>query len=82
MKDESLLVDDSSNILSDGIDGIGSDMSSVNQISQTVMGSMDEMAAGSQQISQATQMVSELALQTKEAMDTINALIAKFKVQD
>jgi len=80
MKDESTLVDDSSKLLADGIHGIGSDMSSVNQISETVMGSMDEMASGSQQISQATQMVSELALQTKEAMDAINELIGKFRV--
>lgn len=80
MKDESTLVDDSSKQLSDGIDGIGSDMNSVKQISSTIMGSMDEMAAGSEQISKATQMVSDLALKTKEDMDAINGIVNKFKV--
>lgn len=80
MKEESTLVDDSSKQLSDGIDGIGNDMNSVNQISSTIMGSMDEMAAGSEQISKATQMVSDLALKTKEDMDAINGIISKFKV--
>lgn len=80
MKDESTLVDDSSKQLSDGIDGIGSDMNSVSQFSSTIMGSMDEMAAGSEQISKATQMVSDLALKTKEDMDAINGIISKFKV--
>ena len=56
------------------------DMASVSQISDVILGSMDEMAAGSGQISKATQQVSELALKTKDAMETINQLIGKFKV--
>ncbi len=79
MKDESVLVDDSSTLLSDGFVKIDQDMEAVNQISSTVMGSMDEMAAGSKQISEATQMVSELALKTKDAMDSIDDMLAKFK---
>ncbi len=79
MKDESVLVDDSSKLLSDGFVKIDQDMEAVNQISSTVMGSMDEMAAGSKQISEATQMVSELALKTKDAMDAIDDMLGKFK---
>ncbi len=80
MKDESVLVDDSSKLLSDGFVKINNDMESVTQISLTVMGSMDEMAAGSKQISQATQIVSELALKTKDAMSAIDEMLLKFKV--
>ena len=55
-------------------------MSAVNEISSTILGSMDEMAAGSQQISKATQNVSDLALKTKDSIDGINSLIGKFKI--
>lgn len=80
MKDESVLVDDSSKLLSDGFVKIDKDMQAVTQISSTVMGSMDEMAAGSKQISQATQTVSELAAKTKDAMSAVDEMLLKFKV--
>ena len=38
------------------------------------------MAAGSKQISQATQIVSELAAKTKDAMSAIDEMLLKFKV--
>lgn len=56
-------------------------MNSVNEISSTILGSMDEMAAGSQQISKATQLVSDLALKTKGSINGINDLIGKFKIE-
>lgn len=80
MKDESVLVDDSSKLLSDGFVKIDKDMQAVTQISSTVMGSMDEMAAGSKQISQTTQIVSELAAKTKDAMSAVDEMLLKFKV--
>lgn len=80
MKDESILVDDSSKLLSDGFEKIDTNMVAVTQISSTVMGSMDEMAAGSKNISEATQVVSELAGKTKEAMTAIDEMLLKFKV--
>ena len=80
MKDESVLVDDSSKLLSEGFVKIDKDMQAVTQISSTVMGSMDEMAAGSKQISQATQIVSELAAKTKDAMSAVDEMLLKFKV--
>lgn len=80
MKDESVLVDDSSKLFSEGFVKIDKDMQAVTQISSTVMGSMDEMAAGSKQISQATQIVSELAAKTKDAMSAVDEMLLKFKV--
>ena len=80
MKNESVTVDDSCKELERGIEEIKNDMVAVSEISSTILGSMDEMAAGSGQISKATQQVSELALKTKDAMETINQLIGKFKV--
>jgi methyl-accepting chemotaxis protein len=80
MKEESVHVDDSSKVLDKGISDIGQNMTAVSEISSTILGSMDEMAAGSQEISQATQNVSGLALKTKDAIDGINQLIGKFKI--
>lgn len=80
MKEESVSVDESSNQLGIEMEKIRTDMEAVSQVSDTILGSMDEMAAGSQQISRATQNVSDLALNTKDAMDGINDLIRKFKV--
>ena len=80
MKNESVTVDDSCKELERGIEEIKNDMVAVSEISSTILASMDELAAGSGQISKATQQVSELALKTKDAMETINQLIGKFKV--
>ena len=80
MKNESLHVDESSKTVGSGIKEIGQNMNAVSEISTTILGSMDEMAAGSEQISQATQNVSDLALKTKDAIDGISSLIGKFKV--
>ena len=54
-------------------------MASVAQISETILGSMDEMAAGSQEISTAAQSVSGLAAQTKENIDVMSSLLGQFK---
>lgn len=80
MKNESVIVDESSKELNGGLDKIKENMEIVSEVSNTILGSMDEMAAGSQQISKATQNVSELALNSKDAMDGINDLIGKFKI--
>lgn len=81
MKSESTLVDDSSKTLNEGLDNVGKNMGDVNQISNTILGSMDEMAAGSQQISQATQNVSNLATNTKDSVNGIRDLIGRFKLE-
>lgn len=80
MKSESVLVDESSKVLNEGISNVGKNMNDVNEISNTILGSMDEMAAGSQQISQATQNVSNLAEKTKDALTVVNDIIGRFKI--
>ena len=80
MKSETTSVDESAKNLNGGLNNINQDMEAVNQISSTILGSMDEMAAGSEQISRATQNVSELARKTMEAMKTINDYVGQFKV--
>lgn len=80
MKSESGLVDDTSKNLDEHLDEVGKDIVAVTEISNTVLGSMDEMATGSQQISEATQNVSNLALKTKDAVDGIKDLLGRFKI--
>ncbi|MBR1638506.1 MAG: methyl-accepting chemotaxis protein [Treponema sp.] len=79
MKSQSMIVNDKSVDLKSGIENVQEDMGQVAQISQTILGSMDEMAAGSQQISASTQSVSELATQTKENIDIMSSLLGQFK---
>lgn len=81
MKSESVLVDESSKVLKDGLSTVSGEINGVNELSITILGSMDEMASGSQQISQATQNVSNLAEKTKDALIGINDLIGRFKVE-
>ncbi|WP_147615983.1 methyl-accepting chemotaxis protein [Treponema pectinovorum] len=80
MKDESTLVDESSNQLSTAMGTVAQYMQSVSHISNTILTSMDKMATDSEQINQATNMVKDLALKTKVAVETIDNLIGKFKV--
>lgn len=78
MKEKSSSVSDDCTNVSSALQSVRNDMESVAMISNTILGSMDEMSAGSQQISKATQNVSDLALNTKEAIDEITNLIGKF----
>ncbi|WP_149553776.1 methyl-accepting chemotaxis protein [Treponema pectinovorum] len=80
MKDESVLVDESSNQLSSAMGTVAQYMQSVSHISNTILTSMDKMATDSEQINQATNMVKDLALKTKVAVEAIDNLIGKFKV--
>lgn len=79
MKSQSVTVNDKSVDLKDGIANVQMNMEQVSQISKMILGSMDEMAAGSQEISASTQSVSGLAAQTKENIDTMSALLGQFK---
>ncbi len=54
-------------------------METVSQITDVILGSMDEMAAGSQQINSAAQNVSDLSLKTKENIDVMHSLLMNFK---
>ena len=80
MKDEAVQVNEKSESMSDGIRAVVKDMDNVLQISTTILGSMDEMAAGAQQIGTSTQGVSNLAVKTKENIDLMNDQINRFKI--
>ncbi|MCQ2575948.1 MAG: methyl-accepting chemotaxis protein [Treponema sp.] len=80
MRDKSNEVNNKSQILKKGVINVQANMESVSQISQVILGSMDEMAAGSQEINSAAVSVSELALQTKENIETMDSLLKQFKV--
>ena len=80
MKDGSVLVNEKSDSMNEGIRAVVKDMDNVLQISTTILGSMDEMAAGAQQIGTSTQGVSNLAVKTKENIDLMNDQINRFKI--
>ena len=63
-----------------GIANVLRDMNNVSQISTTILGSMDEMTVGMQQIGEATQNVSTLAESTKENIGTMSRQLGQFKV--
>ena len=80
MKNQSSIVTDKSMELKEGVDGVNQNMVTVSQVSNTILGSMDEMAAGSQQISSSAQNVSDLAMETKENIELMESLLKQFKV--
>lgn len=80
IKNESTSVKDASASLKDGVGSVTGDMNTVSQISDTILGSMDEMASGAGEISKATQMVSDIAQQTKENINVMERLLGQFKV--
>ena len=80
MKDGSVLVNEKSDSMNEGIRAVVKDMDNVLQISATILGSMDEMAAGAQEIGTATQGVSNLAVKTKDNIDIMNEQINRFKL--
>ena len=79
MKNQSVQVNEKSNELTVGIKVVSGDMETVSQITDVILGSMDEMAAGSQQINAAAQNVSDLSLKTKENIDVMHSLLMNFK---
>ena len=80
MKNQSAIVTDKSQELKAGVDDVNQNMITVAQVSDTILGSMDEMAAGSQQISSSSQNVSDLAMQTQENIELMDSLLKQFKV--
>ena len=80
MKDGSVLVNEKSDSMNEGIRAVVKDMDNVLQISATILGSMDEMAAGAQEIGTATQGVSNLAVKTEDNIDIMNDQINRFKL--
>lgn len=79
MKNQSVNVNEKSRELSDGMTKISESTKIVSHVTETVLGSMDEMTAGSQQISASSQNVSELAVRTKDDIQTLSNLLRQFK---
>ena len=80
MRNQSVQVNEQSGDLKRGIAKVKTDMNSVSQISDVILGSMDEMTAGSKEINQAATSVSELAEQTKQDINTMDGLLGQFTV--
>ena len=80
MRSQATEVNDKSQELKYSVDNVMNNMNAVAQISDTIYGSMDEMAAGSQQINSSAQSVSELANKTKDDINVMNELLGQFNV--
>ena len=78
MKGQTASVNEKSVDLRRGIENVQNNMSVVSQVSDVILGSMDEMAAGSQQISSASQNVSELAQSTRDNIVVMDSLLKQF----
>jgi methyl-accepting chemotaxis protein len=80
IRNQTLGVSEKSRDVKDVINSVSNDMGSVTQISSTILGSMDEMAAGAQQISSSSQSVSNLALDTNRNIEVLQSKLGLFKV--
>ena len=60
------------------IEEVQNNMTVVSQVSDLILGSMDEMAAGSQQINSSSQSVSDLARNTRDNIQVMDALLRQF----
>ena len=78
MKGQSVSVNEKSVNLRKGIEDVQNNMTVVSQVSDLILGSMDEMAAGSQQINTSSQSVSELAQNTRENIQVMDSLLRQF----
>lgn len=80
MNNSSSEVQDKSKNLIDGVHVIQDEMEKVTQISNTILGSMDEMGQGAKEINNAAQSVSDIAVETRNAIGIMEDLIDKFTV--
>lgn len=80
MRDQASEVASKSGEMNSNIVNVTNNIVSVQQISMTILGSMDEMAAGAQQISTAAQSVSDLATETRSNINSIEQKLDQFKV--
>jgi methyl-accepting chemotaxis protein len=78
MRGQSVSVNEKSVNLRKGIEDVQNNMSVVSQVSDVILGSMDEMAAGSQQITTSSQSVSDLAQNTRETIEVMDSLLRQF----
>ncbi len=73
-------VKEKSKTMSEGIVQVADNMKTVSQISQTISGSMDEMVAGTQEISRSAQSVQDLAVQAKQSVEVMSSNLKRFKM--
>ena len=78
MKGQSVSVNEKTGNLRKGIEEVQNNMTVVSQVSDLILGSMDEMAAGSQQINSSSQSVSDLARNTRDNIQVMDALLRQF----
>lgn len=80
IKDKSNTVNEKSQELKAGVIDVQAYMRTVSDLAEVILGSMDEMASGSQQINTAAVSVSELAQQTQDNIVLMDGLLNQFKV--
>jgi len=80
MQNQTTQVDEKSKMLVENLEQVNLEMDNVTQISSTIFGSMDEMAHGSTEINTAAQKVSEMAIQTRENIESMTNLLGQFKI--
>jgi len=80
MKTQANKVRDMSKSLRQNVELVNKDMNNVSMISETVLGSMDEMTTGAQEINKAAQSVNDLASQTQDNIGIMQRLLGIFKI--
>ena len=80
MRNKSMEVSEKFTDVNNGIQAVTRDMETVFQVSTAIHGSMDEMSAGANQISGATQSVSDLAQKTQENISLMQEKLGLFEV--
>lgn len=80
IKNQSVQVKEKSNQMDLDIDKVLENMNTVAQISSSILGSMDEMASGAQQINEVTKNVSEMAVSTQDNISVMKEQLTHFKV--
>lgn len=80
IKQKSIGVKDNSQELSQATGGVVKDMQTVAGISDSILGSMDEMTNGASEISKSSENVKDLALQTKDNIEVVKKLLEQFKI--
>lgn len=80
IKQKSIGVKDNSHEMAQATKGVVSDMQTVAGISDSILGSMDEMTSGAGEISKSSENVKDLALQTKDNIEVVKKLLEQFKI--
>lgn len=80
MKNVAMDVNDQTNTVNSGIVQFEKEMGTISEVSTSLLGSMEEMTAGVNNISEASQNCSDLAGRTKENINTMESKLGQFSV--